>query len=65
MKKANLDIRQAANDAGIRLWQIADKLNINDVNFTKKLRHEMPDKDKQKIYHINCEFVKTECSVCP
>lgn len=48
----NLDIRQAVKDSGVKLWQIADKLGINDGNFSRKLRHELADEEKEKIFGI-------------
>lgn len=49
---ANNDIRTRAIAKGVRLWQIADKLNINDGNFSRKLRKELPDTEKEKIFAI-------------
>lgn len=48
----NNDIRQRAKEKGVRLWQIAKKLNINDGNFSRKLRKELPDTEKQRIFAI-------------
>lgn len=52
MQKANLEIRDAAKKSNVKLWQIAAELGINDVTFTKKLRFELPQKDKNKILSI-------------
>lgn len=52
MKIANNDIRMRAEKAGVRLWQIAEKLGINDGNFSRKLRHELPQEEKEKIFRI-------------
>ena len=54
----NQDIRQAATGAGIRLWQIASALNINDGNFSRKLRKELPDEEKAKIFAIIEQLAK-------
>lgn len=48
----NQDIRAAAMAAGIRLWQIADELSIQDSSFSRKLRKELPQEEKSKIYEI-------------
>ena len=48
----NKDIRQAAADAGVKLWQITEKLGINDGNFSRKLRKELPQEDKNSILAI-------------
>ena len=57
----NLDIRQAAKTAGIRLYQIAAEIGLNDGNFSRRLRYELPDAEKQKIFEI-IERISTERS---
>lgn len=39
--KNNMEIRNKAKSCGIRLWEIAAKLGINDGNFSRKLRQEL------------------------
>lgn len=58
MNTKNQDIRQAAAGAGIRLWQIADKLGVNDGNFSRKLRREFSAEEKEKIFAIINELSK-------
>lgn len=48
----NLDIRLAATGAGVRLWQIAEALGITDSSFSRKLRKELSDSQKQEILGI-------------
>lgn len=48
----NTDIRQAAKAAGVRLYQIAAEIGLNDGNFSRRLRRELPDEEKQKIFVI-------------
>lgn len=48
----NQDIRCAASEAGVKLWQIADALGIADFNFSRKLRKELPQEEKEKIFNI-------------
>lgn len=48
----NLDIRTEVKSAGLRLWQIADGLGIDDSRFSRKLRHELPEAEKQRIRDI-------------
>ncbi len=55
---ANQDIRAEVKSAGLRFWQIADKLGINDGNFSRKLRHELPDTEKDRIRGIIAELSK-------
>lgn len=58
--RANLDIRAAAKSAGVKLWEIADKLGITDSNFSRKLRHELPQAEKDRIFSIIEEIAKEE-----
>lgn len=48
----NQDIRQTAAGAGVKLWQIADVLGIADCNFSRKLRKELPQEEKDHIFAI-------------
>lgn len=58
--RANLDIRAAAKSAGVKLWEIADKLGITDSHFSRKLRHELPQAEKDRIFSIIEEIAKEE-----
>ena len=60
MKTANNDIRKKAKENGVALWQIAEKIGINDGNFSRKLRHELPEETKAKIYRIIDELKEAE-----
>lgn len=48
----NKEIREAAKAAGVKLWQIASALGINDGNFSRKLRRELPQEEKTRIMGI-------------
>ena len=48
----NQDIRERAKQAGVKLWQIADELNLYDGNLSRKLRKELPQEEKNQIYSI-------------
>lgn len=56
----NTDIRAAASEAGVKLWQIAEKLNINDGNFSRKLRREFSAEEKERIFAIIREIAEAE-----
>ena len=58
MLKANQDTRKAVKDAGLKLWQIADKLNLYDGNLSRKLRKELSDVEKKRIHSIIKELSK-------
>lgn len=48
----NTEIRIAAKNAGVRLWEVATAYGINDGNFSRKLRQELPQVEKEKILEI-------------
>ena len=48
----NKEIREAAKRAGIRLWQVSEACGVNDGNFSRKLRKELPQEEKQMILEI-------------
>lgn len=52
----NQDIRNEIKRAGLKLWQIADKLSLTDGNFSRKLRKEMPQEQKDHIRNIIAEL---------
>lgn len=54
----NLKIRTAAKDAGVKLWQIADRLGMNDGNFSRMLRKELPRERQREILGIITEIAK-------
>ena len=47
--QANKTIRTAAQEKGVKLWRIADRLGMNDGNFSRKLRHELPPDETTRI----------------
>ena len=55
---ANNDIKDFAKLSNVKLWQVADKLGITDIAFSKKLRKELSDEEKTKIFKI-IEDLKT------
>lgn len=48
----NIEVRSAAASAGVKLWQIADALGVNDGNFSRKLRKEFTPEEKERILEI-------------
>lgn len=48
--KSNIDIRKYAKEKGVRLWEVAIALNISEPTITRRLRVELPDGDKAKIF---------------
>ena len=50
--RENAEIRESAKRAGVYLWQVAAACGINDGNFSRKLRRELPEQEKQEILQI-------------
>ena len=48
----NKDIRDYARIKDVRLWMIAEKLNMQDSNFSRMLRKELPGEKKKEIFAI-------------
>ena len=48
----NLRVRQAAAQARIKLWEVAEELGITDATFSRKLRRELTEKEEQHILEI-------------
>lgn len=58
IKKANQDIRNKMENNHIRYWQVAYELGITDSMFSRKLRIELSDKEKEKINKIIDNLIK-------
>ena len=56
----NTDIKVAALQAGVKLWELAEALGIADTSLSRKLRRELPDEEKQKILEIIDQLSKEE-----
>lgn len=50
--KSNKEIREAATEAGVYLWRIAEELGISDARFSVRLRHELPEAEKLRVLAI-------------
>ncbi|KAB3533843.1 hypothetical protein F8154_10265 [Alkaliphilus pronyensis] len=59
MKRTNKDVREIIESSGLKYWQVATAVfGITDSNFSRKLRSELPEKEKQKIYQFINECKK-------
>ena len=56
--QTNMEIRQEAAGAGVKLWKIEDKLGIIQSYFYRKLRKEFNNEEKEKIRAIIAELAK-------
>ena len=57
-KMSNQDIRRTAAGAGVKLWQIADALGMSDCSFSRKLRKELSQDEKEEIFSIIWRLAK-------
>ena len=48
----NKTIRSAVKSSGIRQWQIAEALGINEFSFSRMLRHELPQIKQEQILKV-------------
>lgn len=48
----NKEIREAAKQKGVKLWQIAEELGITDASFSRKLRREFTDAERARVLAI-------------
>ena len=57
---ANLEIKLNAAGAGVKLWQIAQRLGITDSTLSRKLRFELPNEEKKRLLSIVDDLSKGE-----
>lgn len=46
------EIKAAILNAGLRIWQVADKFGCAESTFSKKLRYEFSADDTEKVLSI-------------
>ena len=56
--KTNEEIRKKVEENHIRYWQVAYEYGIDDTAFSKKLRRELPEEEKEKIKKIIDKLIK-------
>lgn len=57
---SNIDIRVKATESGVKMWQLAEKLGIHEGTLSRKLRHELPEEEKNKILALIDEIAEKE-----
>lgn len=48
----NLDIREAIKKTGLKQYEVAEKYGIHEASFSRRLRHELGNSEKKKIFKI-------------
>jgi len=56
-RQKNIDIRDKAKQANVRLWEIGERLKMSESTFTRFLRKEL-DADTKKRIHFIIEELK-------
>jgi len=51
-EQKNQRVRTTAQRNGVKLWEIAQELKMNDGNFSRLLRTQLPPEVEQKILKI-------------
>lgn len=59
---ANSRIRESAKRNGVFLWQVAEKLGLNDGNFSRLLRRELPEEEQTRILGMIEEIKHGSCA---
>lgn len=54
----NMDLRRTAKAAKVPLWRVAEVLGISEPTMTRKLRRELPEKEKQQMFGIIEQLAK-------
>ncbi len=54
----NQEIRKAAKEKGVKLWEVAEALKIQESGLSRKLRHELPEEEKTKILALIDEIAE-------
>lgn len=46
------EVREMIIHAGLRLWQVADKLGMSDGNFSRRLRFDFNESEVEQVKKI-------------
>lgn len=54
----NLDIRKVIADRRLRHYEVAHAIGISEFTFSRKLRQELPEDEKQRVLRIINELAR-------
>lgn len=54
----NMEIRRKLKETNVMQWQVADKLGVSEMTLVRKLRYELPEAEKQKIFSVIDEIAE-------
>ena len=60
--RSNEDFRNAAKEAKIPLWRIADQLNFSEATMMRKLRRPLVEPEKSRFFAALQEIIDEERS---
>jgi len=49
---ANERIKETAKEKKVCLWQVAERLNMQDSALSRKMRHELPEQEQAQVMQI-------------
>ncbi len=55
---SNQLIREYAKISGVKLWEVAERLKIQDTNLSKMLRHQLSDDKENELMVIIDQIAK-------
>ena len=58
MIRKNEDIRTLVRKMNVHLWEVAYRYGCNDGNFSRKLRKELTEAEKERIKQIVEEIIE-------
>jgi len=56
--KKNSDVRREIKEAGLCHWEVGERLGLNDGNFSRLLRRELAEDNKEIIRQIISQLKK-------
>ena len=55
---SNTELRSEVKAAGLRWWEIAEGLGLSEFTLSRRLRHELPEAEKERIREIVRELTE-------
>lgn len=60
---ANVEIREAAKRSGVKLWQIAENIGLSDATFSRKLRRELSEDERDRVLSVITQLATKSAGV--
>lgn len=60
----NQEIRTHAKNNNVRLYEVAETLKISEPTMTRKMRFELPQSEKERIFKIIDDIEKRKTAMC-